>query len=137
MRFDLVNFTNIDNEDFVGKWGGEEYVIKAGETKPFPAFLVEHFTKHLVNKILIRDKVENYQDPVLREPLERQIKGEIVFEKQEEKIESEGERVKKEVEKSQKEFEELEELKKQQLREKRIEALKKARAIKAQKQKKE
>ena len=36
---DVVSFTNIDKEDFIGKWSGEEYLIRAGKTKLFPDFL--------------------------------------------------------------------------------------------------
>jgi len=108
-KYDVVNFTNIDEEDFVGKWGGEEYLIKAGETKAFPAFLVEHFTKHLIDKILLRKGVDDYNDPVLRKPLEKQIKGEIVLKAEKEEKKTEGEKVKEEVEEISQEFAELEE----------------------------
>ena len=91
IRYDLQNFTNIDDEDFIGKWGGQEYLIKAGETKAFPSFLVEHFAKHLIDRILIRKGVKNYKDPALREPLLKQIKGEVVMERAEEAPKTEGE----------------------------------------------
>ena len=73
IRYDLQNFTNIDNEDFVGKWGGQEYLIKAGETKAFPGFLVNHFTKHLLDKILLKRSAKDFKDPSLREPLEKEL----------------------------------------------------------------
>lgn len=133
IRYDLQNFTNIDDEDFVGKWGGQEYVIKAGETKAFPTFLVKHFTKHLVDKILIKKEVKNYADPTLREPLEKQILGEVVLEKPKTVKKPEGQVVKEQVEETQKEFEELEKKRKEEIRAKRIEALKKARAAKKSK----
>lgn len=136
IRYDLQNFTNIDNEDFVGKWGGQEYLIKAGETKAFPKFLVKHFTKHLIDKILIRKKVQNYADPTLREPLEKQILGEVVLEKPKEAKKSEGQVVKEQVEETQKEFEELEKKRQEEIRAKRVEALKKAREARAKKSEK-
>ena len=85
MELDVVNFTNIDNENYEGMWGGETTVIKAGETRPFPKFLAEHYCKHLVNKILIRGG-RDWSDQVAREPLEKKILGqsakvEPVFEK--------------------------------------------------------
>ena len=83
MRYDTINFTNIDSEDFVGKWGGEEYLIKAGKTKEFPAFLADHLTKHLVNKILLKKGSQDYSDPTARKPLEDQIKGSVVVKKEE------------------------------------------------------
>ena len=79
MRYDTINFTNIDSEDFDGKWGGEEYLIKAGKTKEFPAFLAEHLTKHLVDKILLKRGSQDYSDPTARKPLEDQIKGSVVI----------------------------------------------------------
>lgn len=133
MRYDLLNFTNIDNEDFIGKWGGEEYLIKAGKTKAFPKFLVDHFTKHLVDKILIHKGVNNYQDPTHREPLEKQIQGDVILEKTSKETKTEGQKVKDEVEKTQKEFEELEEKRQAEIKEKRLSALAKAREAKAKK----
>ena len=50
-EFDNFPFTNIDDEEFVGKWSGEEYPIKPGETVYKPEFLVEHFCQHLAGKI--------------------------------------------------------------------------------------
>ncbi len=136
MKYDLVNFTNIDDEDFVCNWDGEEYLIKAGDTKAFPGFLVDHLIKHLVNKILLKKGVDNYGNPIKREPLEKQIKGEIVLEKS--KTEDEG--IKEEIEKTQKELEDSEEERKDEVKQKRIETLaniRKAKATKATKAKKE
>ena len=130
IRYDLQNFTNIDDEDFVGKWGQQEYVIKTGETKAFPGFLVKHFAKHLINKILIKKNVANYSDPSLREPLEKQILGEVVLTKPKTAKKSEGQVVKEQVEETQKEFEELEKRKQEEIRAKRLAALEKARAAK-------
>ncbi len=135
IRYDLQNFTNIDDEDFVGKWGGEEYIIKAGETKAFPGFLVKHFAKHLIDKILIKREVQNYADPSLREPLAKQILGEVVLEKTKEVKKPEGKVIKEKVEETQKEFEELEKKRQEEIRAKRIEALKKAREAKKSKNK--
>jgi hypothetical protein len=73
-HLDVVNFTNIDKEDFEGMWGGEITIIKAGETRPFPKFLAEHYCKHLVNKILIRD-LKEWSNQILRDPLEKNILG--------------------------------------------------------------
>ena len=93
-HLDIVNFTNVDNEDFVGHWGRKEvqigvdsggkpdmiveqvpYLIKSGETKPFPRFMAYHFTKHLANKILQR-KYGNPGGPG-RDNLEACILGEV------------------------------------------------------------
>ena len=72
----VVNFTNIDHEDYEGMWGGEVTVIKARETKQFPKFLAEHFCKHLVNKMLIRGG-QDWSAGDLRKPLEDKILGTV------------------------------------------------------------
>ena len=96
-HLDIINFTNVDNEDFVGHWGRKEvqvgvdsggkpdmiveqvpYLIKAGETKPFPRFMAYHFTKHLANKILQR-KYGNPGGPG-RDNLEARILGGVSVE---------------------------------------------------------
>ena len=72
---EVINFTNINEEDFEGMWGGVPEIIEVGETKPFPRFLALHYTKHLVNKILIR-RGESWTAQSLREPLEKECLGE-------------------------------------------------------------
>jgi hypothetical protein len=72
----VVNFTNIDNQDYDGQWGGEITVIKAGETKQFPKFLAEHYCKHLVNKMIIRGG-QDWTNDLLRKPLEERILGNV------------------------------------------------------------
>lgn len=76
MNLEVINFTNIDKESFNGQWAGEITVIKAGETRPFPRFLANHYAKHLANKILIRGG-QDWSNVLLREPLLKQILGEI------------------------------------------------------------
>jgi len=106
IRYDVRNFTNIDEEDFIGKWGGEEYLIKKGETRSFPEFLVKHFAKHLVNKILLRKGVKNYLEPSLRQPLEDKILGDVIIKAEPQGTKSEAEEIKEEVETVQKIVEE-------------------------------
>jgi len=73
---DVINFTNIDNEDFEGMWGGKITVIKTGETKPFPRFLAYHYCDHLIDKILHRQEVDA-GDKSRRDELEQKILGNI------------------------------------------------------------
>jgi len=73
---DVINFTNIDGEDYEGMWGGEITIIKAGEVKPFPRFLAYHYAKHLIDKILLRSGKDSGDD-LLRQPLEQKILGGI------------------------------------------------------------
>lgn len=77
-------FTNIDNEDYEFTWRGDtytitkpdgtvdiridevKYVIKAGETKTFPKYLVNYAATHLTNKILKREAFAKITDEKAR-----------------------------------------------------------------------
>jgi len=96
-EFDIINFTNIDIEDYEGMWGGEVKLIKAGETTQFPAFLADHYAKHLVDKILLRQGVSDYSDVQLRKPLLEKILGNV-YKKAEKEIGIEETQVKEEPE---------------------------------------
>ena len=72
----VVNFTNIDSEDFAGMWGGKETIIKKGETKPYPKFLAEHYAKHLGKKMLIREG-KDFGNVKLLEELRLKIIGNV------------------------------------------------------------
>ena len=106
---DVINFTNIDNEDFIGKWGGEEYLIKAGETKIFPDFLTRHFAKHLVDKMLLKTASKDYANKEKRAKLEEQMIGKVVVEAKKEEKKSSAKELKETTEKIQKEFADLDE----------------------------
>ena len=86
-ELDVINFTNIDRENFDGQWGGKITVIKVGQTLPFPRFLAEHYCKHLVNKMLIRNGV-SWDDKALRKPLEDKILGQVSVPVEEEPVEA-------------------------------------------------
>ena len=76
-ELDVINFTNLDTEDFEGMWGGETKVIKAGQTLPFPSFLAHHYAKHLATKILMRENKDwSNESPLLKETIEK-ILGQI------------------------------------------------------------
>lgn len=53
-----VKFYNPTEEDFVGTWDGEPYDVKAKSTISVPAYIAEHFAKHLANHIL-QEKFNN------------------------------------------------------------------------------
>ena len=59
----VLNFTNTDNEDFVGMFTAEEIPVKAGETKPFTETIARHIADQLVTKILIREGKNYISDP--------------------------------------------------------------------------
>lgn len=64
---EVLMFTNISEEDFIGLWDSHEYTVKAGETKPYPYFLAVHFAKHLINKLIIDNEgVARLSDEGLR-----------------------------------------------------------------------
>lgn len=55
IRYDQwVKFHNPTARDFVGKWDGEEYLIKAGGTQIFPVWLARHFAKRLCDDEMIK-----------------------------------------------------------------------------------
>jgi len=56
--YNQITVKNIDNEDFVFKVEREHYMIKAGETRIFPKFMVRPMLKHLIDKILIKRDIE-------------------------------------------------------------------------------
>jgi len=72
----VLNFTNIDNEDFVGKYGGEEIPVREGETKAFTETIANHIADQLATKILIREGKDYLSDPK-REVLLKQMIGEV------------------------------------------------------------
>ena len=49
----VKNFTNIDDKDFVGMYGGETATVKAGKTVAFTEIIANHFAGQLAAKILI------------------------------------------------------------------------------------
>lgn len=73
-KLDVINFTNVDNQDYEGMFGGEVTIIKAGETKPFPRFLAYHYAKHLIDKILLAGSGD-FGDELRRKALEDKILG--------------------------------------------------------------
>lgn len=47
-------FTNWSNEDFIGVWSGAGTTIKAGATIELPEFKAYHYTKHFVDREMIK-----------------------------------------------------------------------------------
>ena len=76
-EFDVINFTNTTTEDFAGKWGGIEEVIRAGETKPFPRFKAVHYANQLAKKILLGQVGQPFGDEGLREDLTAKMLGQV------------------------------------------------------------
>lgn len=72
-------FSNWTNEDFVGKWGGVETIVKVGETKEFEMSLAYHFTKHLVDRELQKQGKSHLAGvPEERKPLEDKTLAELL-----------------------------------------------------------
>ncbi len=107
MNFESVNFTNIDDEDFSCEYDKEIITVKVGETKAYPEYITVHLCKHLADKILTKQKVQNYKDPELVEPLIKKMKGEVVLRTEPEQVEPE--KIETEPEIKEPEFEELKE----------------------------
>lgn len=66
-QFEVINFTNIDLEDYVGMWGGKEETIPTGKTVQKARFLAEHYAFHLAKKILIRAEKESGDEALIKE----------------------------------------------------------------------
>jgi len=67
---------NPDSRDFVGRFKGMDYTIRAGEIEEFPLFIANHLHKHLANHLLIkRDQVNtrDYYLPKIMEEIETKI----------------------------------------------------------------
>lgn len=63
-----ATFYNFDSESFTGYWNGKAKTFKAGAKQLMPAWLAEHFAKHLTNKVLIREGKETSTSP--KKPLD-------------------------------------------------------------------
>jgi len=62
----IINFTNTTNEDFVGMYHGEEFPVKAGETKTLTENVAKHIAGQLATYVLIRDKTVKKRKKLLR-----------------------------------------------------------------------
>jgi len=58
-----ATFHNFSSEPFTGYWNGKPKTFKVGEKVYMPAYLAEHFAKHLANRELIRTGKETYTSP--------------------------------------------------------------------------
>jgi hypothetical protein len=58
-----ATFHNFLAEPFTGYWNGKPKTFKPGERLYMPAYLAEHFAKHLTNQELIRTGKEVYVSP--------------------------------------------------------------------------
>ena len=58
-----ATFHNFSSEPFTGYWNGKPKTFKPGERLYMPAYLAEHFAKHLANRELIRAGKEVYTSP--------------------------------------------------------------------------
>lgn len=47
-----VKFFNYSDREFVGRWDSVDYPVAAGEIQMFPAYLAEHFAKHLADMVM-------------------------------------------------------------------------------------
>lgn len=56
-------FHNFTDEAFTGFWNGKPKTFKPGDRTLMPAWLAEHFAKHLTNRELIKAGKEVYTSP--------------------------------------------------------------------------
>lgn len=58
-----ATFYNFTDKPFTGYWDGKPKTVKPGEKIYWPAWLAEHFAKHLTNQVLIESGKEVYTSP--------------------------------------------------------------------------
>jgi len=58
-----ATFHNFSSTPFTGYWNGKPKTFKPGEKVYMPAYLAEHFAKHLTNRHLIENKMDVYTSP--------------------------------------------------------------------------
>ena len=97
---DIVTLRNVDEEDFHFEYdrsrGNYPYVIKAGSVARYPRFLADHALRKLIDKILDKQRIKLNNEPARAELRERIFVEEEVF--QQAPVDSEAERLRKEVE---------------------------------------
>ncbi len=74
-----VRFTNFSNEDFTGKWDGQDWPIAKGETVLIQSFLAEHFAKHLIDREMTKVGISTGNEEA-REKYMNKCVGNIVLE---------------------------------------------------------
>ena len=98
-HYDVVAIQNVDDEDFVFEYdrsrGNYPYVIPAGQIKRFPRFLAEHALKHLIDKILTKQKVKTSNEPMRQNLASQIVINEEVFQRP--MVESESDKMRKEI----------------------------------------
>ena len=72
-EFDQIFIGNPTNEEYIGRYNGENYTLKAGEEITMPHFLGRHLAKHLSDKMLgkefLKIQEKRYKDnPGLQDP---------------------------------------------------------------------
>jgi len=96
---DIVSLKNPDSEDFIFEFdssrGNYPYTIKAGSIARFPRFLADHALKHLIDKLLNKQKIKTNNEAARANLRDKIFIGEEVF--QQGPNESEAERLKREV----------------------------------------
>ena len=87
-KFNTLPFTNIDTEDFIGRWEGEDYVIQRGEKRFFPSELSQHFAKQLTEKLFNKAIVSDshLKTDVFKEKTMGLMLDEEMLTKQEEEV---------------------------------------------------
>lgn len=56
-------FYNFSDEDFVGRYGGQNKMFPAGSKTYMPAYLAQHFAKHLTNRELLKEGKDTATSP--------------------------------------------------------------------------
>lgn len=116
-------FKNTDTEDFVGMYGGKEFVVGAGKSVAHPEYLALHLARQLAYKMILREnqKIEDASiergdkdiktklvEPDKVEELAKSMISNLLLPEEPEKKKETGEESEKPKEKEEEEFEDVE-----------------------------
>jgi hypothetical protein len=73
-NYDVVNFANISDNEFVGVYGGQERRFASHSVTQLPRFLAIHFAGHLATKVLMSQNKDWGNDSIDR----KRVIGEIL-----------------------------------------------------------
>jgi hypothetical protein len=71
METEILKFTNIDSEDYLGMYNGKNILVKKGESKALPSKVAKLLAWHLAYKILLRSGKGS------KEPLSPEVQQEL------------------------------------------------------------
>ncbi len=75
MKYDTTPFKNISENDFIGRYDNETYLLRVGEIRYFPTQASEHFAKQLSEKIMEKKDKEGSDREAAFAEMKKKILG--------------------------------------------------------------